>query len=328
MDRSYLKSQSPTYTSLFYVISLFAITFLMIHFIQFNSDKKIPDAKNFLAVAAEDNDEPLKKPLPPYDYNSLPFCDLSKEIKNPKIDLKEVQKSFLKCVFPLLTRFFGNPEGLLFNFNTVLSVCDDEKSIRDIEIRDFGTQTWSVFPNCKENNTLVTLGVGNDTSAEVWLKKKIPNLEMYGTSGLIESSSTYSNFQNIALGGKGDNLVMEVLENDKLINKSMLAKRFEDYMTEIKLTKIDTLWINTYYGIFPFWDYLKQDGWLNKNGITVCQMIIEVPKGHGEQWTEMIRPMQQNSQFVFMKPTTTKNGGARAFFINYKDPKCTRKYLE
>ena len=57
-------------------------------------------------------------------------------------------------------------------------------------------------------------------------------------------------------------------------------------------------------------------------------MTIEVPKGHGNQWIEMIKSMETNSDFVFMRPTTTKTGGARAFFINYRDPQCTRKYLE
>ncbi|PIC27086.1 hypothetical protein B9Z55_019449 [Caenorhabditis nigoni] len=151
---------------------------------------------------------------------------------------------------------------------------------------------------------------------------------MYGTSGFINASNVYEHFENVAIGKASGSITMEVMENDILVNKTMAQKKVEEYLHDLNLTRIDILWINPYYGKFSFWDYLKKDGWLNKQGITICQMIIEVPKGHGNQWAEMIKPMQDNSSFVFMKPTTTKNGGAKAFFINYQDPECTRKYLE
>uniref|UniRef100_A0A1I7T4K5 Uncharacterized protein n=1 Tax=Caenorhabditis tropicalis TaxID=1561998 RepID=A0A1I7T4K5_9PELO len=196
----------------------------MVHFIQFNPDRKIPSIKSIVTIAAKD-EEPVKKPLPPFDYNSLPLCDLSKKIETPKINLKEVQKSFLRCVFPLLTRFFGYPEGLLFNFNTVLTVCDDEKSIRDIEIREFGDDMWTVFPSCRENNTLVALGVENKIDSEKWIKETIPNLEMYGTSGLISNSPVYDNFQNVAISGNEESLTMEVMENGTFIKYFFLRKK-------------------------------------------------------------------------------------------------------
>ncbi|KAF1749843.1 hypothetical protein GCK72_016388 [Caenorhabditis remanei] len=327
MDRSYLKSSNLLCLSVFYVISLFAITFMMIHFIQYNSEKTAPKMNDVVVVAVQDED-PVKNPHPPYDYNSLLPCNLTKEIKNAKLNLKTVQRSFSKCVFPLITRFFGNPVGLLFNFSTVLSVCDDEEAIRDIEVREFALNSWIVLPKCKENNTLLTLGVAKDTNGDEWVKKSIPNLKMYGASGLIENSTVYENFQNFALGPGGDSMELEVIEDGVLQNKTMPLKSFEEYMTELKLTKIDALWINPYYGKFSFWDYIERDGWLAKHNITICQMTIEVPKGHGNQWIEMIKSMETNSDFVFMRPTTTKTGGARAFFINYRDPQCTRKYLE
>lgn len=57
-------------------------------------------------------------------------------------------------------------------------------------------------------------------------------------------------------------------------------------------------------------------------------MIIEVDSDSGSQWLKMIQNLEKNSKFIFMRPTTTTTGGARAFFINYKDPECTRKYLK
>ncbi|UMM35394.1 hypothetical protein L5515_008039 [Caenorhabditis briggsae] len=293
----------------------------------YDSNRKIVPADKII-VAVEDNDETTKKPLPPFNYDSLPPCDLNEELEKPKLNLKTIQKSFLKCVFPLLTRFFGNPEGLLFNFSSVLSVCDDEEEIRNIDVTEIANDRWVIFPKCNENNTMVTLGVEKETNAESWLEEKIPNLKMYGTSGLINASHVYEHFENVAIGKEADSVKMEVMENGVLVNKTMDQKKIEEYIKDLNLTKIDILWINPYYGKFSFWDYLKRDGLLSKQGITICQMIIEVPKGHGNQWAEMIKPMQNNSSFVFMKPTTTKSGGAKAFFINYQDPECTRKYLE
>lgn len=88
------------------------------------------------------------------------------------------------------------------------------------------------------------------------------------------------------------------------------------------------LWINPTYGNFPFWNYFHPNGELRKLGIVVCQMMIEMPKEMGEQFVQMIQPMEKDTRYIFMKPTTLRNGSTRTFFLNVDSPQCTRKYLE
>ncbi|CAI2354373.1 unnamed protein product [Caenorhabditis sp. 36 PRJEB53466] len=308
--------------SLFYVSSLFVLTFLIIHFIRYTDDK-LPSKELFREVITDS--EPVKKTLPVYNYNSLSACNLDREVRNPRVNLTDVGVKLKQCAFPLFPRFFSNPEGLMFNWQTVMSICDHENSVEDIELRKIGADKWAVFPSCQEDSVLVVLGASRQTRAEEQLSRKIGNLMSHGTDPFEEKSTAFKHFYRFALSEGQKEIEMEV----ERVNRTVVSKGIREFLLEdVKSKKIDMLWINRNYGNFPFWNYLRADGELRKMGIVVCQMMIEVPNEMGEQWVQMISPLERNSNFIFMRPKTTKDGGATAFFVNYVDPECTRKYLE
>lgn len=90
-------------------------------------------------------------PSGPYDYGSLPPCDLSEDSQSPFLDTEQIITEFGHCANMILMRFSRNPEGLLFNWPYTIYVCDEEDAIMKIPLKSFDNgekQYWGLLPRC------------------------------------------------------------------------------------------------------------------------------------------------------------------------------------
>uniref|UniRef100_A0A1I7T2P7 Methyltransf_21 domain-containing protein n=1 Tax=Caenorhabditis tropicalis TaxID=1561998 RepID=A0A1I7T2P7_9PELO len=81
--------------------------------------------------------------------------------------------SFQKCIRPIVERWRNNVEAINGRWENT-GWCD--RVFRDLDIvpmENLHETKWTILPTCKEENIMVTLGVGHDTMAEEKLNKTL-----------------------------------------------------------------------------------------------------------------------------------------------------------
>ncbi|CAL2042709.1 unnamed protein product [Caenorhabditis brenneri] len=269
----------------------------------------------------------------------LPKCQYSEE---PSTDTSKLMNSFQKCIKPIVERWRGNVEAINGRWENT-AWCD--RVFRNLDIvpmENLHETKWTILPKCKEENIMVTMGVGHDTMAEEKLNRTLPNTRFFGADPIIEPNrqlySAFGKFFPFAIGKKPGFTKFRVLPNQ---NQKTRTYEFQDVTTIpftyflsdiLNLTRIDIAWIDIEGGEFEFLDQFYRGGEMDQKGITICQFNLEVhskfhPPG-AQVFHDFVFQILEDRRYVFLKPARTELGVHRMFFINLEDKECVRKFLE
>ncbi|UMM31702.1 hypothetical protein L5515_005787 [Caenorhabditis briggsae] len=235
----------------------------------------------------------------------LPDCDLTVDKKLSRVDTLRLMDTFQKCINPIVERWRDNVDA-------------------------------------KEDNIMVTLGVGHDTMAEEKLNRTLPNTYFYGADPIIEPNrqlySAFGKFFPFAIGREPGFTKFRVLPNQ---NQKTRTYEFQDVTTIpltyflsdiLKLKRIDIAWIDIEGGEFEFLYQFYRGGLLDQKDITICQFNLEIhskfhPPG-AQVFHDFVFQILDDKRYVFLKPTRTEPGVHRMFFINLENLECVRKFLQ
>ncbi|CAI5450683.1 unnamed protein product [Caenorhabditis angaria] len=282
-----------------------------------------------------------------HELNNLPNCDLSMDKLEPKTTSEKLLKGFHRCVDPIFENQLNPLDARNFSLKIcdAIQKCDNIGEYKDVKIealKNLHEIKWAILPKCKEDNVMVTLGIGHDVNAEVLLYRTLPKTKFYGADPIIEPNlqlySSFGKFFPFALGDKAGMNRFKVLPNQ---NQKTRAYTYQDVTTIdlpyffkniLNLTQIDFLWIDIEGGELTFMDHFHKGKQLDELGISVCQFNIEL---HPEFWPNgyeithsFINQILKENRYIFLKPMTTTTGVYRLFFINVEDEKCVRKFLQ
>ncbi|EGT47899.1 hypothetical protein CAEBREN_16862 [Caenorhabditis brenneri] len=275
-----------------------------------------------------------------HQLNRLPSCgDLSTTgVKQDVINLMEsVKKQFSDCITPIVNQWKGRAKEMNLEWVSKASICDKLPIFEDLKVIPFNNQhetKWAVLPKCKEENILVTLGVGHDTTAEELLNRTIPNTKFYGADPIIEPNrqmySAFGKFFPFAIGKQPGFTKFRVLPNQsqktrKYIYQDVTTIPFLYFLHDIlKLQKIDFAWIDIEGGEFEFLDQIHHE-------VKFCQFNMEVhsrfaPAG-AQVFHDFIFKVLEEQKYVFLQSMHTGGGVHRMFFLNVQDRECLAKYF-
>uniref|UniRef100_A0A1I7U2F9 Methyltransf_21 domain-containing protein n=1 Tax=Caenorhabditis tropicalis TaxID=1561998 RepID=A0A1I7U2F9_9PELO len=127
--------------------------------------------------------------------NKLPACDLSVDKVPSKIDIPKLMDSFQKCITPIVEK-------------------------------------WRDDVKAKEENVMLTLGIGHDTMAEEKLNRTLPNTKFYGADPIIEPNrqlyTAFGKYFPFAIGKNPGFTKFRVLPNQ---NQKTRKYEFQDVTT-------------------------------------------------------------------------------------------------
>ncbi|CAO4364482.1 unnamed protein product [Caenorhabditis nigoni] len=274
--------------------------------------------------------------------NNLPKCDLSVDKSPSKIDTPQVMESFQKCIRPIVEKWKGDLKSINTKW-TKTSPCDSVfKGIDIVPMANLHETKWTILPTCKEENIMVTLGIGHDTMAEEKLNITLPNTKFFGADPIIEPNrqlyTAFGKYFPFAIGKKPGFTKFRVLPNQ---NQKTRKYEFQDVTTIpftyflsdiLGLKQIDIAWIDIEGGEFEFLDQLHRGGPMDEKGIVICQFNLEVhskfhPPG-AQVFHDFVFKVLDDKRYVFLKPAATDVGVHRMFFINLENEQCVRKFLQ
>ncbi|PIC44513.1 hypothetical protein B9Z55_004856 [Caenorhabditis nigoni] len=274
--------------------------------------------------------------------NKLPKCDLSVDKSPSKIDTPQVMEAFQKCIRPIVEKWKGDLKSINTKW-TKTSPCDSVfKGIDIVPMANLHETKWTILPTCKEENIMVTLGIGHDTMAEEKLNITLPNTKFFGADPIIEPNrqlyTAFGKYFPFAIGKKPGFTKFRVLPNQ---NQKTRKYEFQDVTTIpftyflsdiLGLKQIDIAWIDIEGGEFEFLDQLHRGGPMDEKGIVICQFNLEVhskfhPPG-AQVFHDFVFKVLDDKRYVFLKPAATDVGVHRMFFINLENEQCVRKFLQ
>lgn len=274
--------------------------------------------------------------------NKLPKCDLTVD-KNPsKIGIPKIMEQFQKCIRPIVEKWKGDVKGININWSKTSSCDSIFKDVAIVPMANLHEVKWTILPTCKEENIMVTLGIGHDTMAEEKLNRTLPNTKFYGADPIIEPNrqlyTAFGKYFPFAIGKKPGFTKFRVLPNQnqktrKYEYQDVTTIPFTYFLSDILgLKQIDIAWIDIEGGEFEFLDQIHRGGPLDEKGISICQFNLEVhskfnPPG-AQIYHDFIFKVLEDKRYVFLKPAVTDVGVHRMFFINLENEKCIRKYLQ
>uniref|UniRef100_A0A1I7T7K8 Glycosyltransferase family 92 protein n=1 Tax=Caenorhabditis tropicalis TaxID=1561998 RepID=A0A1I7T7K8_9PELO len=215
------------------------------------------------------------------DFRLLLFLSTREISDNILKKLEKVREDFLRCITPIVNQWRGKPDE-------------------------------------KEENTLVTLGVGHDTIAEEKFNRTVPNTVFYGADPIIEPNrqmySAFGKFFPFAIG-----------RNPGFTNFRVLPNQNQKTRNYVRQDRIDFAWIDIEGGEFEFLDQLHND-------VKICQLNMEVHKKFREKdsaqiFHDFILRILEDKKYIFMKSLYTDIGVHRMFFLNLEDRECVAKFF-
>ncbi|CAI5438185.1 unnamed protein product [Caenorhabditis angaria] len=271
-------------------------------------------------------------------------CDLTKDESNPKNDVGKILNGFHKCIDPIVGYYKKNPEQMLNQWVDRTKHCDDIPEYENLKIHPLqnGDEIKRhIYPNCREKTVHVTLGIGHDVIAEKKLNMSQPDTVFYGADPVIEPNakifSELGKFFPFAVareaGVSSFRVLATHLRKAKYMFLDVTAVDIIYFFKNIlKVTKIDSLFVDIEGAEQTFLDYFHVGGEFDKNGITICQFNMEIHSivwPHGYQTTsKFLEQLLKDNRYIFVKPTPQRRGVFKQYFINVKDPECVRKFLQ
>ncbi|CAA94222.4 Methyltransferase FkbM domain-containing protein [Caenorhabditis elegans] len=286
--------------------------------------------------------EKVEQPLDPRyeELNNLPLCGNlgSTGVQQEVINLMEtVKKQFSDCIAPIVDLWKDHPKEMNLEWVAKAAVCDKLPILEKLKVVPFNNYhetKWAILPKCKEENVLVTMGIGHDTTAEERLNRTISNTKFYGADPIIEPNrqmySAFGKFFPFAIGKNPGFTRFRVLPNQsqktrKYIYQDVTTIPFLYFLHDIlKLQKIDFAWIDIEGGEFEFLDQIHHE-------VQFCQFNLEVhsafnPAG-APVFHDFIFKILEQKKYVFLQSEYTGPGAHRMFFLNVEDKQCLAKYF-
>uniref|UniRef100_A0A1I7TBW6 Methyltransf_21 domain-containing protein n=1 Tax=Caenorhabditis tropicalis TaxID=1561998 RepID=A0A1I7TBW6_9PELO len=191
---------------------------------------------------------------------------------------------------------------------------------------------------------MVTFGIGHDVSAEKKLKEMYSNISFYGAD-----PSTYMNkdlyekelggkYFEYAISGQSGRLNSRVFGKGgyrEEVTKGIGADDF--FADKVQKSKIDFLWIDVEGHEYPILDQLHHKGALDKKGVKICQMNVEMHKdtfkeslGEKKKFHDFVWNVLEDKRFIMLKPVFViykEKRFIRTFIVNVSDKECTELFL-
>lgn len=276
------------------------------------------------------------------ELNKLPECDLTIDKSPSRIDTTNLMNEFQKCIRPIVDQWKNDVKAINTHWIKTRPCDFVFKDIDIVPMANLHEVKWTILPTCKEENIMVTLGIGHDTMAEERLNRTLPSTKFYGADSIIEPNrqlyTAFGKYFPFAIGKKPGFTKFRVLPNQnqktrKYEYQDVTTIPFTYFLSDILgLKKIDISWIDIEGGEFEFLDQIHRNGPLDEKEIAICQFNLEVhskfnPPG-AQIYHDFIFKVLEDKRYVFLKPAATDVGVHRMFFINVEDEKCVRKFLQ
>ncbi|EFP00313.1 hypothetical protein CRE_18799 [Caenorhabditis remanei] len=274
--------------------------------------------------------------------NNLSKCDLTVDKSPSKIDIPKLMNDFQNCIKPIVEKWKGDVKSINTKWTETLSCDSVFNQVEILPMENVHETKWTILPTCKEENIMVTLGIGHDTIAEEKLNRTLPNTKFFGADPIIEPNrqlyTAFGKYFPFAIGKKPGFTKFRVLPNQnqktrKYEYQDVTTIPFTYFLSDILgLKQIDIAWIDIEGGEFEFLDQIHRGGPLDQKGITICQFNLEVhskfhPPG-AQVYHDFVFRVLEEKRYVFLKPAATDIGVHRMFFINVENEKCIRKFLQ
>ncbi|PIC25304.1 hypothetical protein B9Z55_018284 [Caenorhabditis nigoni] len=279
-------------------------------------------------------------------FGGLIFTMIAKEGNEGK-KASPIFKAFHDCVRPRLTHLKGNYEQFWHSFTTLTESCDYLEAYKALDIRTAENQDktkYVAFPHRDENLTMVTLGIGHDVNAEIKLKELYPNIEFFGADPASDiNEDLYVNtlggqYFECAVSGTTGMRKSRVYEREKYEEK--ITKHVGvDYFFKNVLQKdrIDILWIDIEQNEYPILEQLHSDGIIDRKGVKICQINVELHKDLFEPKSEIemlkfhdfVWKLLEDKKYIMMKTHYVKASSfIRTFIVNVSDKECANLFLK
>lgn len=246
------------------------------------------------------------------------------------------------CVAQKFLDITTNAEDFWNSFKGKSRTCDFDtnvhQSLRAIPLKNSDEVKYAILP---VRNTLkdvfITLGIGQDISAEVAFQKEMHNIghnvTFYGADPIVEGNSVlYSKIGKyfpFAVGEKAGFSMASVLSKGEYISMPVVHVDLYYFLKEVLGEKvIDYLWMDSEYSEYGTFDIFYKNGKLEQLGITFCQMSLEVhnpSKEQKEQFMTFIKRLVEEKSFGFFFSDNV--GHMRMWLFNFESEYCVRKFF-
>ncbi|CAJ0944491.1 unnamed protein product, partial [Mesorhabditis belari] len=181
--------------------------------------------------------------------------------------------------------------------------------------------------------TIISLGVGKDVEAEKQMLAALPHCKFFGADPVNDTNADIypevGKFFNVAVGGSNGIMRANVLE-DQYKFKDVPYIDIAAFMRNlVKKTVVDQIMIDIEHAEYPMLPFLLKTGQMYKEGVTICQINIEVHNPSPEQKQEFYKYyhlMMAENQYTMLTASTII-GHIRLFMINHADEECHQRYI-
>ncbi|CAL2044645.1 unnamed protein product [Caenorhabditis brenneri] len=254
-------------------------------------------------------------------------------------------EAFYSCVYPKLAPLKGNYEEFWTSFVNLTKECDNLPEYKALDIQPVENTDevkYVAFPKREENITMVTLGIGHDVDAEMRLKKLWPRTEFFGVDPSPEINKDLyevklgGNYFQVAVSGKGGMQKSYIFRKEYRDETTMHIGADYFFGDMLQRPRIDILWMDTEGNEFPVLDMIHRGGPLDKRGVKICQMNVEIHKdlmkeitGEREKFHDFVWKLLRDKKYIMVKPFYVYwfHQFIRTVIINVDDPECTSLYM-
>ncbi|VDN59328.1 unnamed protein product [Dracunculus medinensis] len=183
----------------------------------------------------------------------------------------------------------------------------------------------------------MTLGVGGDVAAEEKMKTKFPSTcQFHGADPGETNAIDYApigKFHKVTVGSYSQTWDGVVVARQGLRNTEMVKTKyvpFVEFLREyVKVKKIvDVLLIDIEFAEYDFLPIFFKNGKLDASGFIVCQFNVEIhsPSQQPAVYFDILLHFLIEKKYLPMI-ISSYLGHIRAYFINYSDEICRKRYL-
>ncbi|CAP38927.2 Protein CBG22299 [Caenorhabditis briggsae] len=247
-----------------------------------------------------------------------------------------------KCVQRQLLNTNETPETFWKNFVKRSRECDKSSNIwenmRVIALKNQDEMKYAVLPVKKSsNNVFVTLGIGQDITAEEAFQKEMTkinqNVTFYGADPIVEGNSekysTIGKFFPFAIGAEAGFSIASVLQDGDYKDVSVVHVDIYYFLSQVlKENKIDYLWMDTEFAEYELFNIFYKNEKLSRMDIAFCQMSLEVHNPSLEQkkkFKDFIEKLIEENVYGFFFAEDVSH--IRLWLFNFGSKYCVEKFL-
>ncbi|KAL6734753.1 hypothetical protein Aduo_005256 [Ancylostoma duodenale] len=280
---------------------------------------------------------------------ALPFGEEKEGQPRDPATVKEAYDSWHKCFNGILSPILDNPEKVWSSFRGAVDHCYDTTPMRNIKMTGVSNKDefkFHIFNNTdKTPSNVITLGIGWDVLAEQKLKSLLPNgSHFYGADPIYDDNdrlfSTVGQFFPLAVGNEtmlSSAYVMPKQLRGQYVYRTMVHIDVITFLTKLTRTPfIDQFLMDNEGAEYDLLPMMGRDGAFDHNGITVCQINVEMHYGHAnfkERFATIVKRLLEDRRYaVFRQRQFTEylnlaTSHQRTFLLNFENKTCVEKYI-